>query len=214
MRMNLNTSWSCDEIHKKGRMITIMQKVTVFISKYMALIVLAVAALALFVPSSCLWIRTSWVEYLLMVIMFGMGLTLKPADFLIVFRRPRDIIIGCIAQFTIMPLLAFCLGKIFSLDTAEEAQVMLKNRGIEMTLDEVKRLPDAMAMARTSEGELSEDDLEDVSGGKISFEKRPDKAGWTQHKVTASDTLIRIANKYNIKNWKLKEQIRTEYAWY
>ena len=123
--MNLNTSWSCDEIHKKGRMITIMQKVTVFISKYMALIVLAVAALALFVPSSCLWIRTSWVEYLLMVIMFGMGLTLKPADFLIVFRRPRDIIIGCIAQFTIMPLLAFCLGKIFSLDTALLVGVIL-----------------------------------------------------------------------------------------
>ena len=54
---------------------------------------------------------------------------------------------------------------LFALDTAEEAQAMLKDKGIEMTLDEVKRLPDAMAMARTSEGELSEDDLEDVSGG-------------------------------------------------
>ena len=54
---------------------------------------------------------------------------------------------------------------LFALDTAEEAQAMLKDKGIEMTLDEVKRLPDAMAMARTGEGELSEDDLEDVAGG-------------------------------------------------
>ena len=56
---------------------------------------------------------------------------------------------------------------LFALDTAEEAQAMLKDKGIEMTLDEVKRLPDAMAMARTGEGELSEDDLEDVAGGSI-----------------------------------------------
>ena len=102
-----------------------MQKATGFIRKYMSLIILAVAVLALFVPGSCIWIRTSWVEYLLMVIMFGMGLTLKPADFLIVFRRPKDIIIGCIAQFTIMPLLAFLLGKVFALDTALLAGVVL-----------------------------------------------------------------------------------------
>ena len=46
------------------------------IGKYMALIVLAVAALALFVPQSSKWIDTSWVNYLLMVVMFGMGLTM------------------------------------------------------------------------------------------------------------------------------------------
>jgi hypothetical protein len=50
--------------------------------------------------------------------------------------------------------------------------------------------------------ELKEEELEEVSGGKISFEKRPDKAGWIQHKVTASDTLIRIANQYGISDWR------------
>ena len=91
----------------------------------MAVIVLAVAALALFVPRSCLWVQTSWINYLLMVVMFGMGLTLKLSDFAIVFKRPRDIIIGCIAQFTIMPLLAFCLGKLFGLDAGLMAGVIL-----------------------------------------------------------------------------------------
>lgn len=71
----------------------------------MAIIVLVVAALALFAPKTCLWIQTSWVNYLLMIVMFGMGLTLKLEDFKLVFTRPKDVLIGCIAQFTIMPLL-------------------------------------------------------------------------------------------------------------
>lgn len=95
------------------------------IGRYMALIVLIIAALALFAPDTCLWIQTSWVNYLLMIVMFGMGLTLKLEDFKLVFTRPKDIIIGCIAQFTIMPSLAFGLGKIFQLDAALLAGVVL-----------------------------------------------------------------------------------------
>ena len=91
----------------------------------MALIVLAVAGLALFVPPSSLWIDTSWVNYLLMIVMFGMGLTMKPRDFALVFRRPKDILIGCAAQFIIMPLLAFGLSSLFHLDPALTAGVVL-----------------------------------------------------------------------------------------
>ena len=50
--------------------------------------------------------------------------------------------------------------------------------------------------------ELNEEELEEVSGGKISFKKRPDRAGWIQHQVTDHDTLIRIANRYGIANWR------------
>lgn len=101
------------------------EKISDFFGKYMALIVLVIAALALFVPGSCLWVQTVWVNYLLMVVMFGMGLTLKLEDFKLVFTRPKDILIGCIAQFTMMPLLAFVLGKVFSLDAALLAGVVL-----------------------------------------------------------------------------------------
>lgn len=92
-----------------------MKKVSEAIGKYMAVIVLAVAVLALFLPQSCLWIQTSWVNYLLMIVMFGMGLTMKPSDFGVVFSRPKDMIVGCTAQFLIMPLLAFALGRLFGL---------------------------------------------------------------------------------------------------
>lgn len=102
-----------------------LEKISNFFGKYMAIIVLVVAALALFVPASCLWIQTSWVNYLLMVVMFGMGLTLKPEDFKLVFTRPKDIILGCFAQFLVMPLLAWGLGTLFHLDPALMAGVVL-----------------------------------------------------------------------------------------
>lgn len=100
-------------------------KVSKFFGKYMAVIVLAIAALSLFVPKSTLWIQTSWVNYLLMVVMFGMGLTLKLDDFKLVFTRPKDMFIGCASQFIVMPLLAFGLSRLFNLDPALTAGVVL-----------------------------------------------------------------------------------------
>ena len=92
-----------------------MKKVSDFIGRYMAWIVLIIAAAALFVPGTGLWVQTKWINYLLMIVMFGMGLTTKLSDFAVVFKRPGDIMIGCAAQFIIMPLLAFLLGKGFRL---------------------------------------------------------------------------------------------------
>lgn len=102
-----------------------IEKIGEFFGRFMAFIVLAIAALALFVPQSSLWIDTSWVNYLLMVIMFGMGLTMKPKDFALVITRPKEIIIGCLSQFIIMPLLAFGLSRAFNLDAALTAGVVL-----------------------------------------------------------------------------------------
>ena len=93
-----------------------MKKASDFVGRNMAWIVLIIAAMALFVPGTSLWVQTKWINYLLMIVMFGMGLTTKLSDFAIVFKRPGDIITGCAAQFIIMPLLAFALGKAFSLN--------------------------------------------------------------------------------------------------
>lgn len=91
----------------------VLKKVTNFVSKYMAVIVIAMAALALLAPNTVSFIKTSYVNTLLGIVMFGMGLTLKPGDFKVVFSRPKDVVIGCIAQFTVMPLLAFALQSSF-----------------------------------------------------------------------------------------------------
>ena len=92
-----------------------MNKLCNYISKYMGAIVVLVAAIALFLPSSFIWVDTWAINPMLGVIMFGMGLTLSPQDFRIVFSRPKDIIIGCLAQFTVMPLLALGLSWAFAL---------------------------------------------------------------------------------------------------
>ena len=96
-----------------------------FITEYMAIIVLAVAFCSLFLPSHFLWIKASYINYLLMIIMFGMGLTLKSEDFILVFSRPKEIALGTVSQYAIMPLLAFGLSCLFHLDSALIAGVVL-----------------------------------------------------------------------------------------
>ncbi len=102
-----------------------LEKVSDFVGKYMAVIVIAVAALALLAPNTVSFIKTSYVNYLLGIVMFGMGLTLKPSDFKVVFSRPKDVIVGCIAQFTLMPFLAFLLTKLFNLPAELAVGVIL-----------------------------------------------------------------------------------------
>ncbi len=102
-----------------------LEKLSNNVGKSMAWIVLAVAAMSLLVPKSTLWIQLSWINYLLMIVMFGMGLTIKPEDFAVVFLHPKDVLIGCVAQFTVMPILAYGLSRLFGLDPALTAGVVL-----------------------------------------------------------------------------------------
>ena len=92
-----------------------LKQICDFIARWMGAMVLLVAALALAVPASFEWIDTWAINPMLGVIMFGMGLTLSPQDFKIVLSRPKDILIGCLTQFMVMPLLALGLTWAFAL---------------------------------------------------------------------------------------------------
>ena len=85
------------------------------IARWMGALVLLMALLSVMMPAPFMAIDTWWINPLLGVIMFGMGLTLSPQDFRIVFSRPHDVLVGCLAQFTIMPFMAWLLTKAFSL---------------------------------------------------------------------------------------------------
>ena len=102
-----------------------LEKVSDFVGKYMAAIVIVVAAGALFFPGPFSVVKTAWVNNLLGIVMFGMGLTLKPEDFKVVFSRPKDVIVGCVAQFTLMPFLAWALTQVFHLPTELAIGVIL-----------------------------------------------------------------------------------------
>ena len=92
-----------------------MKTICDFIARWLGALVLLVAALAMVVPASFAWIDTWAINPMLGVIMFGMGLTLSSEDFKVVVSRPKDILIGCLTQFTVMPLLALALTWAFSL---------------------------------------------------------------------------------------------------
>ncbi len=81
----------------------------------MGALVLGLALVALLFPAPFMSVGTWVINPMLGLIMFGMGLTLSPQDFRIVFSRPKDVLIGCLAQFTIMPLLAWLLTRVLSL---------------------------------------------------------------------------------------------------
>ena len=85
-----------------------------FYNKYLALIVVGVAAAALFLPQTFLW-ASSYTTIFLQIVMFTMGLTMKPADFTAVFKKPWLMLMVTFLQFTFMPLSAFLLAKFFQL---------------------------------------------------------------------------------------------------
>lgn len=66
-----------------------------------------------------------WITYLLMVIMLGMGMTLKGSDFALVARRPFPLFIGMLCQFLILPITAFILVKVLPVDPAIAVGVIL-----------------------------------------------------------------------------------------
>ncbi|MCF0199070.1 MAG: bile acid:sodium symporter family protein [Bacteroidaceae bacterium] len=102
-----------------------LQHLSTWMSDHVAAVVLAVGIVALAWPASFTWIPTSSVNWLLGVVMFGMGLTLRPNDFATVLVRPLPVLVGCAAQFSIMPLVAWALCKVFALPAEIAVGVIL-----------------------------------------------------------------------------------------
>ncbi len=102
-----------------------MKKACKLISDYMGVLVLLSAVLGLSAPDAFSGVKPSVINPMLGLVMFGMGMALRIDDFRIVLSRPRDIAIGCLAQFTVMPLLAWVLSRLFALDEALTVGVVL-----------------------------------------------------------------------------------------
>ncbi len=92
----------------------VLQKIGKFAGNTFAIWVLVAASLAIWLPEYFTWIG-SYITILLGIVMFGMGMTLKVADFKLILKYPKGVIIGIVSQFVVMPLLAFALAKIFNL---------------------------------------------------------------------------------------------------
>lgn len=91
-----------------------ISQVSAFLSKYIGLIIILLSVIAFFKPSGFAW-ATSYTSWFLGVAMFGMGLTISGKDVQVVFTRPKEVLVGCIAQYTIMPLAAWLLASAMNL---------------------------------------------------------------------------------------------------
>ena len=91
-------------------------KVSGLLSKYIAVVILITSAIAFMKPQQFLSIP-QYTAIFLGTAMFGMGLTIKREDFQIVFSRPKEIISGCLLQYTIMPVAAYFLAYVLDLKT-------------------------------------------------------------------------------------------------
>lgn len=92
-----------------------LKQLSQMLANHTAPFVIAVAVIAFFAPELFAWVKGNNQLAILFVIMFSMGLTLTLDDFKMLAKRPLDIFIGAAAQYTIMPLSAYFLAKIFAL---------------------------------------------------------------------------------------------------
>lgn len=62
---------------------------------------------------------------LLQIIMFGMGTAMSFKDFYGVIKMPKGVLVGLVCQFSIMPILGFCLATLFNFPAEIAAGVVL-----------------------------------------------------------------------------------------
>lgn len=85
------------------------------ITQNIGLIIVIFSVVAYFVPDYFSWM-TNYTTIFLALAMFGMGTSIESDAFKKILKNPRDIFIGALAQFTIMPLLAWILAVGFNVN--------------------------------------------------------------------------------------------------
>ncbi|MGN1256476.1 MAG: bile acid:sodium symporter family protein [Bacteroidaceae bacterium] len=104
----------------------ILKRLSALLAAYTSPFIILVAVIAMFFPDIFGWVqRGNVASVILGLIMLTMGCTLSTNDFRILIKRPGDIFIGSMAQFTVMPLLAWTLSQVFHLNPFMSAGLIL-----------------------------------------------------------------------------------------
>lgn len=107
-----------------------MKHVCALIGKYFGIIAIIFLILGLTTPTSFSWVMGKFLgvpvlSLFLGIIMFGMGTTLNLSDFALILKQPKNIFFGILAQYFVMPFLAFVLSHAFQLEPALAVGVVL-----------------------------------------------------------------------------------------
>lgn len=95
-----------------------------FVQKTFALWVVVFAFIALCFPTAFVWMK-AYIPWVLGIIMLGMGMTMTVDDFKGVLQSPKAVFVGVVAQFLIMPSLAYVLCQVFQLPAEIAVGVLL-----------------------------------------------------------------------------------------
>ena len=95
------------------------------LASHASVFIIAVAVITFFVPGLFKWVHGNTQTVILGLIMLTMGLTLTTKDFMIVLKRPFDIFVGAVAQFVIMPGVAWLLVHVWHLEPALALGILL-----------------------------------------------------------------------------------------
>jgi BASS family bile acid:Na+ symporter len=104
--------------------VSVADRFTKWVTGFFTLWVIVFAILAFYNPNFFKWL-VPYISILLGIIMFGMGMTLSPEDFKQIFKQPKNVIIGVLLQFIIMPLLGFGIVLLLQLPYQLAAGVVL-----------------------------------------------------------------------------------------
>ncbi|MDU3688355.1 MAG: bile acid:sodium symporter family protein [Anaerococcus hydrogenalis] len=85
------------------------------ITQNIGLIIVIFSVIAYFVPDYFSWM-TNYTTIFLALAMFGMGTSIDSDSFKEILKNPKDVFIGSLAQFTIMPLIAWFLAIAFNVN--------------------------------------------------------------------------------------------------
>jgi len=107
-------------------MIVILKSISKFLGSYTSLVVILAAIVAGLCPNTFAWVQQGQrPNVILGIIMLTMGCTLSTDDFKILLKRPLDILLGTLAQFTVMPFVAYGLSHLFGLNPYLSAGIIL-----------------------------------------------------------------------------------------
>jgi len=101
-----------------------MIKFLEFYTKAFGFWVILFAILAYFFPQWFIPLRPG-MDWFFALTMFGMGVVLEPKDFKKTLNSPLLLLLGTVAQYTIMPILGFSLAKLFRLSSELALGVIL-----------------------------------------------------------------------------------------
>jgi BASS family bile acid:Na+ symporter len=106
-------------------MIKSLQMLSRWLANHASAFIIAIALVTFFIPELFKWVHGNTQTVILGLIMLTMGLTLTTQDFKIVAQRPMDIFVGAVAQFLIMPGVAYLLVHVWHLEPALALGILL-----------------------------------------------------------------------------------------